>query len=253
MKVFLDPGHNFAPPDTGATGFGLREQDVTFQVADTVRALLELSGVDVRMSRNNLTDILGRTVTESLTLRAQGSDDFGADYCVSIHCNAGGGIGAETYAFVSGSFGDQLAQKIQAQLVNMGMRNRGVKYSQDLFMLRRPKAPAVLVELGFIDNANDNDILRNRQFDLAEAVTKGICEQLNIDYKGGEDDVTDVVDTTDTNDVTDTTEHWAKQYLDSLTAAGIVENPEKWEDFDNPVTKGLLLALVDKMMDNLKG
>jgi len=236
MKVFLDAGHNYAPPDTGATGFGLREQDVTFQVADTVRALLELHGVQVRMSRKNLTDILGRTVSESLTLRADGSNNFGADYCVSIHCNAGGGIGAETFAFQRGTKGDQLAGRIQAQLVAMGMRNRGVKYSQDLFMLRRPNAPAVLVELGFIDNANDNDILRNRQFELAQAVTKGILEQLNIEYKGDE-----------------VMEHWAQKYLDSLISKGIIDTPEAWVDFDAPATKGLLLAVVDKTTNKLKG
>jgi len=237
MKVFLDAGHNYAPPDTGAAGFGLREQDVTFQVADMVRGMLESLGVDVRMSRRNLTDILGRTVSESLTLRADMSNNFGADYCVSIHCNAGGGIGAETYAYIRGGSGDSLAQKIQAQLVNIGMRNRGVKYSQDLFMLRRPNAPAVLVELGFIDSANDNDILRNRQFELAEAVAKGICEQLGIEFRGGE-----VM-----------AEHWAQKYLDNLVKNGVVENPESWTDFDEPVTRGALLALMDKMMNKLKG
>jgi len=246
-KVFLDAGHNYGPPDTGASGFGLREQDVTFQIADTVRVLLELHGVDVRMSRKNLTDILGRTLSESLTLRAEGSNNFGADYCVSIHANAGGGIGAETFAFQRGTKGDQLAGRIQAQLVAMGMRNRGVKYSQDFFMLRRPNAPAVLVELGFIDNANDNDILRNRQFELAEAVTRGILEQLEIKYieprVGGSDKP---------NNGGEIVEHWAKKYLDNLAQAGVVENPESWEDFESPVTKGLLLALVDKLMNALK-
>ena len=245
-KVFLDAGHNYAAPDTGATGFGLREQDVVFQVADTTRALLELHGVDVRMSRRNLTDILGRTVSESLTLRANMSNDFGADYCVSIHANAGGGIGAETFAFQRGTKGDQLAGRIQAQLVAMGMRNRGVKYSQDLFMLRRPNAPAVLVELGFIDNANDNDILRNRQFELAEAVTKGILEQLGIEYKG-----VGGSDTQEKSNGGEKMEHWAEKYLDDLVRSGVIENPESWEDFDSPVTKGLLLALVSKLMREL--
>ena len=234
MKIFLDAGHNYSAPDTGATGFGLREQDVTFQISDIVRRLLELHGIDVRMSRNKLTDILGKTVSESLALRAQMSDDFGAAYCVSIHCNAGGGIGAETFAYSKGGKGEQLAQKIQAQLVRMGMQNRGIKYSQDLYMLRKPIAPAVLVELGFIDNANDNDILRNRQFELAESITKGICEQLGIHYKGES-----------------VLEHWAQKYLNNLTTKGVVENPESWTDFDSPVTKGLLLALIDKLMNNL--
>jgi len=245
FKVFLDAGHNFAPPDTGAAGFGLREQDVTFEVADTVRALLEFHGIEVRMSRRNLTDILGRTLSESLSLRAEMSNNFGADYCVSIHCNAGGGMGAETYAFKRGGLGDQLAHKIQAQLVNVGMRNRGVKYSQDFFMLRRPIAPAVLVELGFIDNANDNDILRNRQFELAKAVAIGIMEQLGIDYNSKEEEF-------DVNESENRKEHWAKPFLERLVSRGVVETPEAWIDFDASVSRGAILALTEKLINYIR-
>ena len=216
MKIFLDAGHNYAPPDTGASGHGLREQDITFKVADTVRALLELHGVEVKMSRRNITDILGRTISESLNLRADMSNNFGADYCVSIHCNAfnGAAFGTETFAFTRGGKGEQLANKIHKNLVGLGLRNRGVKFSQELFMLRRPKAPAVLVELAFIDNANDNNILRSRQFELAEAVAKGILEQLEIEYKGGESAMEDYFN--------DTKGHWAEQTINELQEFGII-------------------------------
>jgi len=216
MRIFLDAGHNYAPPDTGATGHGFREEDITFQVADTVRALLELHGVDVRMSRRNLTDILGRTVSESLNLRADGSNRFNADYCVSIHCNAfnGSALGTETFAFRDGSKGAQLARHIHRNLVGLGLRDRGVKFRQDLAMLRLPKAPAVLVELAFIDNANDSDFLKNRQFELAEAVTKGILQQLGIEYRG------------DYMNFKDTAGHWAEQIINELREMGIVNGDE---------------------------
>ena len=40
MKIFIDPGHNYAGEDTGAAGFGLREEIVSFEIADILRKLL---------------------------------------------------------------------------------------------------------------------------------------------------------------------------------------------------------------------
>ena len=186
MKIFLDAGHNYDLPDIGASVHGLREQDVTFQVADKTREILERHGVIVCMSRKTPTDILGRTVNESLNIRSNMSNSFGADYFVSIHCNAGGGVGTESYISATGGKRHELALRIHRQLVGLGLRDRGVKVG-NFAVLRNTKAPAVLVELGFLDSANDNDILRNRQFELAEAVAKGILEQCGIEYKGGEE------------------------------------------------------------------
>jgi len=215
MRVFLDAGHNYGPPDTGATGFGLREQDVNFGVADTIRALLELHGIDVRMSRRNLTDILGRTLNESLNLRAQMSNDFNADYFVSIHCNAfnGSAFGTESFSFARGTTGERLAQRIHRQLVGLGLRDRGVKVA-NFAVLRNTIAPAALVELAFIDNANDNEILKNQQFELAEAVTRGILEEMGIKYRG------------DNMNFKDTTGHWAEQTINELRDFGIVNGDE---------------------------
>lgn len=216
MRIFLDAGHNYAPPDTGAAGFGLREQDVSFQVADTVRALLELHGVEVRMSRHNLTDNLGRTVNESLNLRVRMSNDFNPDYFVSIHCNAfnGNAFGTESFSFARGTQGERLAQRIHSQLVGLGLRDRGVKQA-DFAVLRNTTAPAVLVELAFIDNANDNKVLRNRQFELAEAVTKGILEQFGITYQGGK--------SMKFNDIRG---HWAERTINELHEFGVVNGDD---------------------------
>ncbi|MCL2838287.1 MAG: N-acetylmuramoyl-L-alanine amidase [Oscillospiraceae bacterium] len=215
-RVYLDAGHNYKAPDTGAVGFGLREQDVTFQVANTIRVLLEFHGVEVGMSRWNLTDILGRTVSESLQLRTQGSNRFNADYFVSIHCNAfnGSAFGTETYIFARGGKREELASRIHRQLVGIGLRDRGVK-TANFAVLRNTKAPAVLVELAFIDNMNDNDILRNRQFELAEAVAKGICEQFGITYQGGEGAM-----------FKDVQGHWAERQINELREFGIVNGDE---------------------------
>lgn len=40
IKIFIDQGHNPSGPNTGAEGFGLKEQDITYQVGKELAELL---------------------------------------------------------------------------------------------------------------------------------------------------------------------------------------------------------------------
>ena len=76
------------------------------------------------------------------------------DLVISFHLNAsdGNGQGVEVLYY------DQkdLAAKISAQLAkDIGWRDRGAKQRTDLAVLNGTKAPAILIELGFIDNESD--------------------------------------------------------------------------------------------------
>lgn len=188
MKIYIDPGHNYSGADTGAVGNGLREQEITYCIAKKIREKLENAGLAVRMSRNSLNENVGRgTVRSSLSARAEDANCWGADLFVSVHCNAGGGSGAETYCYQGGiSSGFKLAQKIQAGLVQQtAMKNRGVKINPSLAVLKQTKMPAVLTEVGFIDHAGDAKVLGSRdgQERIAEAVAQGICDYLSIEYR----------------------------------------------------------------------
>ena len=89
MKVFIDAGHNFSGEDTGASGFGLREEIVSFEVADTLRMLLVDAGHEVKMSRPTVKDNVGDgSLSSSVFDRAAEANDWGAELFVSIHCNA---------------------------------------------------------------------------------------------------------------------------------------------------------------------
>ena len=53
IKIFIDQGHNPSGPNTGAEGFGLKEQDITYQVGKDLAALLRADErFEVRLSRN---------------------------------------------------------------------------------------------------------------------------------------------------------------------------------------------------------
>lgn len=181
MKIFLDPGHNHAGGDTGATGNGLKEQDVTFTIAEALRPLLEGYGHTVTMSRNALTDSVGATEAISIRERALMANEWGADLFISIHCNAYNGLarGTETLVYGIESPALVMAQRVQNAIVSaMGTVNRGVKARPDVGVLWRTNMPAFLVETAFIDNPSDATLLRNHAEGFAKAICHGVVGEV---------------------------------------------------------------------------
>lgn len=179
-KVFLDAGHGGKDP--GALGNGLQEKDIALSVTLKVGNILANHGVTVGYSRT--TDIF-----LELADRATRANNFGANVFVSVHCNAFSDTsakGVETYSYPGSTTGANLSKSIQNNIIASGAYtvNRGTK-TADFAVLRLTNMPAALVELAFITNAQDADILRNRQNDLAVAVSKGILNYLGIPYQGG--------------------------------------------------------------------
>ena len=178
MKVFLNPGH--APngePDPGAVNetTGLRECDVAKNVADLVAYYLNAAGVS--------TDVLQ---SDSLGEVCRTANDSDADIFVSIHCNAAdaeSANGTETWACAGSSAGHALAACIQNQIVDaLGTVDRGVKTAtpgvNGLYVLTNTDAPAVLVELAFISNDDDEQLLEEKQDDFARAIARGVTDYI---------------------------------------------------------------------------
>jgi N-acetylmuramoyl-L-alanine amidase len=107
-KVVLDPGHGGY--DGGATGpAGLREKDVTLDVAKRTAPMLSRAGIEAVLTRDD-----DRFV--SLEERAARANQLGADLFVSIHCNAAESHarhGVETY--VLDTTRDEIAQRVAAR------------------------------------------------------------------------------------------------------------------------------------------
>jgi N-acetylmuramoyl-L-alanine amidase len=229
MKIYIDAGHNYDKWNTGATGNGLREQDVTFYIADDLRDILIRAGLEVKMSREKLTDILGTDNASSLSSRYNGANVWRADYFISIHTNSGGGSGTETLVYSAGGEAERLAREVQREIVRrLDMKDRGVKYRSGLAVLKHTKMPAILVETGFIDNWEDAQKLKDRQYDFAQAISEGLFDYLGI------------------------SPHWGQEFLQKLMDAGIISNPEVWENYDEPVAKVNAAALVDKATGHSK-
>lgn len=170
MKIFIDPGHGGKDP--GACGNNLKEKDITLSVSLKLKALLEKHGIETKLSRSHDTYL---TINE----RYQLANAWGADYFISIHCNAGGGTGTETLYYKTNS--KAYAQTLQSTFIDaMGLRNRGVKYRDDLGVIKWSKMPAVLIELAFMDTVADAVILKDKQDEMAQAIARSFFNLLGI-------------------------------------------------------------------------
>lgn len=182
IKIFIDPGHNYSSYDTGCQHNGLKEQDVTFDISNALKTYLEKSGFSVKLSRETKTTNLGTNLNSSLTKRSELANSWGADYFISIHCNANTNTsvrGTEVYLYSSTSKVKGLASQISANLsADINTSNRGVKYSTQLSVLKRTNMPAMLIETAFLSNVNDANELKNTE-KVAKSIYKSICTHFN--------------------------------------------------------------------------
>ena len=109
------------------------------------------------------------------------SDDFDADIFVSLHCNAFNTQARGTETLYKSFNGQRLANDIQSQIIrSINTVDRGVKKRDDLWVLNGTNAVAVLVEMAFIDNDDDLEMLNNDLDTIVRAIARGIT-----DYIGG--------------------------------------------------------------------
>ncbi len=224
-KIFFDPGHGSSktgPYDPGAVGRkGLREVDVTLKIAKAASAILktEYCGFESQIAPQ----------VEEISGRVQIANNYNPDVVVSIHINAAANVsafGIETYFCDGSSDGKTLAEYVQQNLIKnvkgkypshmVGNINRGIK-SATFQIIREVSAPAILVECGFISNAEEEAMLRRD--DVIHYLAKGIVEGINFYFhKKGLLPVDNIVES-NTEVKPDTT---ASQVIETEVITGLV-------------------------------
>ena len=175
IKVCLDPGHGGKDP--GAVGHGYKEKDLTLRIAIEAGKILEDYGVEVVYTRTS-------DVYVELQDRAKIANTAKVDSFTSIHINSATNNianGVETFNYTNSQSGKPLSTSIQDSLVNSKVfqNNRGVKEA-NFAVLRLTNMPACLVELGFITNKDDVDILSSKWKLLAMLVAHGVLRHHGI-------------------------------------------------------------------------
>lgn len=178
-RVYVGIGHGGSDP--GAVGNGFKEKDLTLSIGKYCNERLKQYGIETKISRT--TDI-----DSSINSKVAASNAFGADVCMDIHINAGGGDGSEVYYSHVSPNGKKLAQLIVDAMSAIGQNTRGIKTKLDsngndyFGMIRMTDAPAVLVECAFIDNKTDIQIINTeaKRKIFGYAIADGVAKYLGV-------------------------------------------------------------------------
>ena len=169
MSTFnVHGGHNFKVP--GASGC-FSETTEDRNVKNKVIALLRAEGHTVY----DCTDEDGTTQSKNLANIVALQNRHAVDLDISIHFNASNGQGHGTEVLQYSSKTQNYSKRIVDNIAALGFRNRGVKDGSKLYVLRKSKSRAILIECCFCDNAEDAKIYNADK--MASAIVSGILNK----------------------------------------------------------------------------
>jgi len=175
-RLCFDYGHG--GEDGGACYKGRKESNDVLSLGKAVAVEVRRHGITVNETR--LDD-----ATISLRERSNFENKIAYDYFISFHRNAfvpEKAKGIETYTYLNpGTKSKKLAKVLQSSLVALGFVDRGVK-SANFHVLRETKAPAVLIEIGFIDNTGDNNLFDQKRNEIVKVLANSILAVLGVIY-----------------------------------------------------------------------
>lgn len=177
VRIFIDPGHGGA--DIGAAANGLKEKDLTLAISKYIKkTLAEYPKAEVRLSRTS-------DKTVSLKARTDAANKWRADIFLSVHINAGGGTGFESYIYnrlTKSSITNKWRNMIHKEVMKENhLKERGEKYA-NFHVLRESAMSAVLTENGFIDSKSDAKHMKQTSWiqDVAQGHAAGIIKIFHL-------------------------------------------------------------------------
>ena len=181
MVINVHAGHNANA--AGAVGL-IDEQVEARRVKNLVISKLRSLAYTV----NDTTDEAGLTQRENLQNIVYNSNSHPADLEVSIHFNAGANdllgdgvtTGTEVLVYSLDSASLPYARQIVQDIAALGFTDRGVTERPRLYVLRNTRAPALLVECCFVDDADDVALYRPEA--MADAIVDGITQVVSRRY-----------------------------------------------------------------------
>ena len=191
VKVVIDPGHGGM--DGGASYGDTVERDITLAMSLKLEKLLKSQGATVVMTRTKEGDALAEHTPDEdypttrarkradLLLREEIMNNSEADLVISLHVNAvpeERWRGAQVFYHAQGHEGGELlAKSIQGSIrKNIGNTEREALSIKQVYILKKAKAPAVLVETGFLSNNAERELLISDKYQkqMVEAIAEGV-------------------------------------------------------------------------------
>ena len=174
-----DAGHG--GKDSGAIGINkVNEKDIVLDVNNLVDKYLKTQ--DMKNINTRTTDTF-----VSLNDRSDKANSLGVNSFVSIHCNESDdpqahGLEIFCYKFKYRELADCILSELKADSLYTRLREGGVK-EKNLHVVRETNMPACLIELGFISNREDYNLIMNNKDRFAKAIAKGICKFNGVTWK----------------------------------------------------------------------
>lgn len=174
MRIGVNCGHTVTGAGGGAIGC-IHESESTRDVGYALMERLSVAGIEVIDCTVDKAD----TQKEYLEAVTTHANKEALDWFISIHFNASAnhtGQGVEVYTYKGKQH--QEALDICSNIAKLGFRNRGVKNGSNLYVIRKTKAKAILIEVCFCDNQKDVDIYNcaGGENAVAQAIFEGICK-----------------------------------------------------------------------------
>ena len=187
-SVVIDPGHGGS--DAGAVGNNMLEKDYNLLISQYMFDRFKELGIPVAITRDSDVTLAPTDRTNSILSKFGNSSDV---IVISNHVNAGGGEGAEVIYALRNN--DTLAKNVLNNIGATGQTTR--KYyqrrlpsdtSKDYYFIHRNtgRTEPIIVEYGFIDNAEDVNFLNNNYQALAEAVISAVANYAGVPYTSPE-------------------------------------------------------------------
>lgn len=173
LTIVVDPGHGGSDP--GAIGYqGTFEKDVNLAIGLYLGEFLSQAGARVVYTRES-------DIYVSIFERPAIANQADADMYISVHANAhmnrGTARGTETLYRGKDPASELLARTVQDEVVKaITLANRRIWGREDLAVFNQTKMPAIMVEVGFLDHADEEILLRAPGFQkvAAQGIYNGI-------------------------------------------------------------------------------
>ncbi len=177
--IVLDPGHGGL--DNGASVAGVDEDTLNLKISFALKEELESRGATVYMTRTDDQDMTKRDYNYSkqddMYLRALQIDEYQPDLFLSIHLNSStsSAWGSQVFYYKKSEDGKRLANCIHDQMKTLTGTRKNVS-SSSFYILRATQSLGVLIECGFLSNANERGQLKSRAYHqkLAIVISDGI-------------------------------------------------------------------------------
>lgn len=176
FRVAVDPGHGSI--DTGTSYGNIYEKDINLEIAKFLEKELKKTNIIPIMTRTE-DKLYHNSRIDDIRYRPKFAREQNANLFISIHVNnfpSSYPCGSQIFYKPGSDTSKKLAEKIQSELVKLRSKNNRVFKSGDYYVLKKVSCPAVLIETGFLSNAEDRRKLTSNDYQkkLAIAIKEGI-------------------------------------------------------------------------------